>query len=728
MKKFFGLYIFYIAYLLILGQGCSAIDGVDHVVSVPLPSFENAPKLNLKGLSDLSYKHAPEKEVVETEAPVLETSVALNTVVKRKELNLKPVVKTETIKPSKLKKLINNSSSNQIRPIQKSYRIQEDAKETKNPESLKTVTEVSKNLVNDQPLEKEELSLRTGIEHFGFQSNSQVKIVSFEEDFGMRLESKLAALANLEEKIAENQIEESKEDVVRSIQSAPQKNAKAYDPTDPEMLAMFDRPQVDLNEIAAKKVNNANEKLNNENQEPFLLDYSDTNKQENPKTGIAQVAAAPISSAVSRVIKREMGPPKRDTNLNKALLALNTPTRRQGNQGSAQIANEENGKNSVGLYALEASLNNGFKGDVANFNFVPSYDTNETLEDYGNGFIKIDYSLENSTGVLRGTLLKNFFIRTSFEIPLGSEYSKFEIPMITQDSIIDYLDENNLEGYGGYYLADLGEYLEDVELEKGNSGYRNTYEHRLLLDDNFKKVGEGKPYRYVLFIGVAPGNITVRYLGVNGQETSKITFIAPDELLYDFSQLERPIELNVETKLQNTLGRKPTPLNVEPNNFINFLSGEKANQTSPGSYVLKTPWKIKGSRSYYELNYLDDSIFIGLDGDKSLELPSREFIGETLRAFNMDGINRECLLQLNFGPKVREFKVLGESERGPAVFDMAFLDEDGVFSAELSPISKKAFLLGNEDGVFNIKITYENGNEDYLRTYCSTSTYLLEQL
>lgn len=733
MKKYFGLYFMYLAYLLILGQGCSAIDGVDHVLSVPLPNLSNAPSIKLKAPSSLSFSQAPKENLENSESQLLATITSNKAPMARKSLDLLTINKDTNNNTKSIKKL------EALKPIEKSFEI--EFKETNTPE--KPVKDVSKSL-KVVSLNKQELTYKTGIEHYGFKLARQPKISSWQESMASVLDHKLAQLEKLGETLAKsenNSQEDFAVDSVSSIQSASTKTDKTYDPADPKMLAMFDRPQVDLNAIVAKKeVGKQIPDLNKEKveEELVLIDYSkdndlDENKiQEdlsNEAASLAKVAATPVSGNVSRVIQREMGPnPNREMG---AALSMASQVRDLANAGTnkPQPSHGAAGlKNSLGLYPLEAAINDGIKGEVPNFSFVPSYDTNQSLEDLGEGFITLDYSLQNSTGLLRGTLLKNYFIRTSFEIPLGSEYSKFEIPMITQESLSDYLDKNNLEGYGGYYLADLGEYLEDVELEKGNTGYQNTYEFRLLLDENFKEVKQGKNYRYVLFIGVVPGNVTVRYLGINGQETSKITFIAPDELLYDFSQLERPLDLEVETKLQNTLGKTLTDLNVEPSKFINFVSGEEARQVSPANYVLTTPWKIKGSRSYFELSYLSDSVFVGLDSNKTLELPSQEFIGETLRAFNMDGLNKECLLQINFPQKVRDFKILGESARGPAVFDMAFLDEDGVFSAELSPISNKVFLLGNEDGVFNIKVKYENGNEDYLRTYCSISTYLLEQL
>ena len=385
-------------------------------------------------------------------------------------------------------------------------------------------------------------------------------------------------------------------------------------------------------------------------------------------------------------------------------------------------------ENQATLYAIEADLKKGFQDEVRNFDFTPSYDSNISLRDFNEGSISVEYSLKNQTGLLRGTILKNHFLRTTFEIPLGSEYSKFEIPLITKESLGDYLDENELDGYGGYFLVDLGELIEDVDIEKTSNDKSLAYEHRVLLNDNFKPVKDGSDYRYVLFIGVIPGSLNVRYLGVNGQETSKLTFIVADEMSYDFSQIERPHLLNFKTKVRNTLGSNSAPIDLSIESITSFLDEENPAKIAEASYEIKVPWSVKGMRNYFEFKYLEDSIFVGIDSDQNIELPSKEFIGEILQSFNMDSLGAECFLQLNFSNSVSELSIQAESEKGPANFDHTYLDRDGVFSPELSPLSQKFFAVGYEEGIYSIKVKYEDGRSDYLRTYCSPSTYLLEQL
>lgn len=733
MKRLFGLYSMYIIYLLILGQGCSALDGVgvDQIVSVPIPSFENLSKVELPKISPVTVKEAPEEKIiVEKVIPEIFNSPKLENV------KLRPILKTKEI----VKK---RSVPTYQRPIAKSYEVTE-------PVNLESTLVSNEKLVEVaiakkvEELKEHELSYDSGINHYGFNSSSETKLVSWSEFFGNSIEQELIAINEEAKNIEASKTSVLTQDEVTNKQASTVVNDSLpnnYDPSDPKMLAMFNKPDLNIEEIVKNKEEQAiNDQVESPSKdEMVLIDYK--NEEEvtlasQAQDDLTKLVASPISSAVQNVIKREMRPSDRRVinQLNSYGPGKSQAIQRLLKDDPKKDNNEEREegvkkfKNRVTLYALEANLGGGFKGDVTNFNFIPSFNNNEVKEDFNEGSLNIDYSLNGETGILRGTLVKNYFIRTTLEIPLGSEYSKFEIPMITQDTLVEYLDSHNLEGSGGYYLVDLGEYLEDVDLEKNSKEKRNIYEHRVLLDDEFKIVKEGQGYRYVLFIGVEPGNINVRYLGINGQETSKITFLAPDELTYDFSQLERPVDLTVETKLQNTLGKKPSNLDISPENIINFLSGEKATKTAPGKFVLKTPWKIKGSRSYFELAYMKDSIFVGLDSDTALELPSLEFISEVMRAFQMDGMNSECLLQMNIQKPIRDILMSGESDRGPTAYDLSYLDEDGVFSSELSPLTRKLFVLGNEEGIYNVQIKYEDGSSDYLRTYCSPSTYLLEQL
>lgn len=682
MKKVFTWSLLTLIYLLVLGQGCSALKDQPKSISFKIPTIRTQLK-------------TPLVKVKKTPAPIKE-------VVVEKRVTKLPVRK---IKPIKKKEISYEP------PKKKVYKVAEPILEAR---PLKEVKVIKKKVVKER--RKHDLNNDYPINHYGFSTETKVTIVAWSKFYGEGIEAELNRIA------LESETKVTEEDVVKVAQAAPA-NKNIYDPSDPKMLAMFEQQEITIEPV--KEVEPA--APDTKNDELVLIDYSESEN-------IHDVANTTLSSAVQKVIDREMGsqvmakqraatPAKMVSHNSWQDILKNTL---EGNSTKKEENKEANNEQSrVTLYALEANLNKGFGGDVRNFSFVPTYDDRIVYEDFNEGKVNYDYSLKNNTGVLRGTISKNYFMRTTFEIPLGSEYSKFEIPMITQDSMIEYLEEAELDGFGGYYLVDMGEMIADVELEK--SSFKGLpYQHRILLNDEFRKTKNN--VRYILFIGVDPGNVSVRYLGINGQETSKITFIAPDELTYDFSQMVRPSELSIATYLRNTLGKSKKPLSLAPEKIINFTTGESPTQKVPGEYSVQTPWKIKGSRTYLEVGHLGDSIFVGLDGDKEITLPSREFIGEVLKSFSIDGMNHECLLQLNIESNIKDIRVFGEGARGPTVYDTAYLDTEGVFTAEISPISEKLFILGNEEGIFNIKVDYQDGTQDYLRTYCSPSTYLLEQL
>ena len=76
--------------------------------------------------------------------------------------------------------------------------------------------------------------------------------------------------------------------------------------------------------------------------------------------------------------------------------------------------------------------------------------------------------------------------------------------MISQESLADFLDKYELSGYGGFYLMDLGELIQDVEIEKITKSREATYEE-ISLNENLKVVNEGDNFRYVFFAGVLQG-------------------------------------------------------------------------------------------------------------------------------------------------------------------------------------------------------------------------------
>lgn len=712
MKNKFVLYISYFFYLIILGQGCSGISSKPHLVSFKIPSITTP---EIKELSEVrltsSREKIPHKKLyrIEDKFNTHEDLFAEN--------------KDDRIETSVIKKEI---------------KIQETVEVV-----LPKVTKLTHNKIkNDERV----LSLRMHINHSGFKVKAlkPISIAKAYNGYLIKISERLAAIDRATENQAkqEKHKEKSDQDLEKSVAS--------YDPTNKEAIENFEKDKLSYiaSAVEETKVSNTDDIVfmdysKKKSERPVSKDNIIKNEQDNFDREKARLALAmasddsldkiannDISHRVTNVIKREMGTAAVQTKAQNSYAQLLRHFNKRGavSQIMAEPSSEEEGSKMV-IHAFHTEFGKEIGNAVHNFAMYSSTDNNKVYEDYNEGKIQYEYSLNGYSGLLRATLVKNFYARTTIEVPLTGEYSNVEVPLIDMRSLENYMDKNGLSGYGGHYLVDLGDYFEDVEISS-DQNREASYEQRVYLDENFKVIKSGKDYRYIFFIGVIPGNIRVEYLGANRSETSKITFVAPDEITFDLASAQPSHEVMFDLVLKNTLGVQNVPLDLDRKKLTTFIGQKNPMKISAGKYSLNIPWGLKGERTYIEVNHLSSPMFVGMDGNNKLELPSIEFVQEILKSFKIDELHsNECLMHLNLDAKeVVDIKVRGESALGPMTYEQSYLDKDGVFTRFVSPMSNKLFLLGNEEGIFTIQIKYADGKKDYLRTYCSPGTYLLEQL
>jgi hypothetical protein len=135
-------------------------------------------------------------------------------------------------------------------------------------------------------------------------------------------------------------------------------------------------------------------------------------------------------------------------------------------------------------------------------------------------------------------------------------------------------------------------------------------------------------------------------------------------------------------------------------------------------------------KKYLELNYLTDKIYIGVDKSRKLEVPSNEFVLEVLNQFDVvdSGLLDRCLVQINIDEEPVSIEYALDSSNGGELLEVLYLDNDGTFSDGISPMTRKAFFMGHMQGVVSLRVKTKNNAQKYLRSYCSSSTYLLEHL
>ena len=148
-------------------------------------------------------------------------------------------------------------------------------------------------------------------------------------------------------------------------------------------------------------------------------------------------------------------------------------------------------------------------------------------------------------------------------------------------------------------------------------------------------------------------------------------------------------------------------------------------------YEFKKPIHEKGTRFYLRFDHLKRSFYLGLGEAKRALVPSKDFMDRIISSFGLEELEKRCLVQLNLRNSPIKFSAEGDSTFGPMKLEILYLDKEGEFesnSESLNELTDFVFILGDLQGVINIKTDYLNGSSDILRTICSSDDYLIEQL
>ena len=131
------------------------------------------------------------------------------------------------------------------------------------------------------------------------------------------------------------------------------------------------------------------------------------------------------------------------------------------------------------------------------------------------------------------------------------------------------------------------------------------------------------------------------------------------------------------------------------------------------------------------LDYFEKSLYLGFGHEGKITVPSKDFMYMVLESFNLENLEKRCLIQINLKNAPLEVFVDGESSLGPIDLETRFLDKEGVFESDvenLNELTDQVFILGDLQGTINARINYINGQTDILQTICSADDYLIEQL
>ena len=381
-------------------------------------------------------------------------------------------------------------------------------------------------------------------------------------------------------------------------------------------------------------------------------------------------------------------------------------------------------KNHISDYSVQPYNVNGTKSkkDVMNFEIRFDDDIDEIIQSFGEGEINLKTKINTQMSIRRGTIYSASHYPTTVDFVLENNEIVAKIPMLQKDYLSKLIISNDVTGFGSQLLVELDNKTEDVDIDA-------PFERKLFLNKHLRQVERGEDdYSFILFIGVETGNTIISFKTVKNKTVSKIIHLEDSELYYEPNFYVEVKSDEFELTEEYLLSKEKGPLSLDPNQVTGLTFSEKFKKLTSNRYKVKNVLYPLGMRSYMELKHLNESIYLGRWDKKTASIPSEQYMRHVLNKFRINSVGSNCLVQINLPKQASELYFNGQSKTGAMRMQGKILDKDGIFYTDLSNESEKIFLLGEEQGIINVKVKYVDGSYDFLQSYCSDNSYLVEQL
>ncbi len=366
--------------------------------------------------------------------------------------------------------------------------------------------------------------------------------------------------------------------------------------------------------------------------------------------------------------------------------------------------------------------------DLSGFEVRFQDDQSLSLEDYGTGEVKINEAIASKQMTRSITVLKRGYMPTSTDVILEDVVAGVSIPLVQEEVFNKEIEAYESRGAVGALLVELDDTTEIAKLDV-------PFGKVITLDGNLKKTTRDD-FRYQLFIGAQAGNAYLTYVGADGVKVSKIVHIHEREVTFDANFYDDAGTQKLTLLEEDLLSKEKSPLIIGSDSvkiFATDITGKKVNDHT---YKMNFGKTHLGGRQYLELTHHSEPIFVGLKENKTLSIPSERFMRYVLSNFEGGNLGNRCLVQVNLSKQVSKVDVGSESVGSNLMTYTQMLDTDGKFYESASNKTEKVVIVGenqggattNMDGRINIKVEYTDGSNEYLNTYCSPNSYLVEQL
>lgn len=365
------------------------------------------------------------------------------------------------------------------------------------------------------------------------------------------------------------------------------------------------------------------------------------------------------------------------------------------------------------LDAQKAQWLNGFE-------FVPDFDRTERMSDDTTGEIKLEQVLSGEGNVQTGVISARGVLPTRVELNLNTQKGSV-IPLINEQSIQRFLQSQSISIEGNLILLSMHSEIKDVEID-------SQYQKKFWFDKNLKELPGREKAELLMIAGVKTGNIMLRYLLEQGEIAQKLIFVGEGEAYFEDPAFEKSSRQTFELFAKNILSSTKKELSIDPGKLVFFNTNLSAKKRALNAYELKIPALPVGMRKYLDLKIYDEAVFVGVEHKSQIEIPTREYIEKILEKNQVSSLKDRCVVQINLGKELREIKAAGKNRSGEMFLEVSSMDRDGVFTSDNVELAEKVFLVGDQEGLVNARLEYTDGSSEFLKTYCSEGTYLIEQL
>ena len=533
------------------------------------------------------------------------------------------------------------------------------------------------------------------------------------------ISTKQAAATDVEPEFFEYPKTEEKKEEVVAVAAASPKN---------EELNAESFPQDEMNVEKSESINNAPEEVSVD--ELLAFDYSKA-KEDIKKESVPTVSKVTTQNVA---LPQEVSPAQPMT-----MKVVETP-KTQGtvttqkteekliNNTDKKAGLVPKAKSFESIVTIQATGTNLRKTvDEEGFEVRFMDDEGDIAEDHNTGHVTLSQKLAQPKMTRAVTILKRGYAPTNTDLIIEKGESEATLPLITEETFNKLLAPYESRGPIGSVLVELSEGVEAV--------LDVPYSKVMFLDEDMKET-ESKNSAYQLFVGVKAGNALLGYKDGRGEVTTKIIHVHEHELTFETNFFQTVENEMVQLLEEDLLSKEKTPLIISSEEVTHFATDKKAVKVNDHTFRTNFSKTVLGGRRYLELSHQSEPVFVGMKDNTKLEVPSESLMRYVLSRFENSKLGNRCLVQVNLTKKASRVDVGSQSAGQALATFVQVLDKDGKFYDSVGPKSKKVIIVGENQGAteysmdskINVKVTYEDGTVEFLGSYCSPNTYLVEQL